>query len=58
MDDGRRFQILAEVGRGMERQVLENFWHRFIDHLAADKDAESFFKELDSKAQERPDSHH
>jgi hypothetical protein len=26
--------------------------------LAADKDAESFFRELDSKAQERPDSHH
>lgn len=22
------------------------WWHRFIDHLAEDKDAESFFKEL------------
>ena len=41
-----------------KEKYWKNFWHRFIDHLAADKDAESFFKELDSKAQERPDSHH
>ena len=41
-----------------KEKYWKNFWHRFIDHLAADKDAESFFKELDSKAQERPDSQH
>jgi ABC-type nitrate/sulfonate/bicarbonate transport system substrate-binding protein len=32
--------------------------YRFIDHLAEDKDAESFFKALDSPPRPRPDSHH
>ena len=58
LDHGQRLQILAEVGRGMGRKVRKKFWHRFIDHLAEDKDAESFFQALDSKARERPDSHH
>jgi hypothetical protein len=41
-----------------EEKYWKKFWHRFIDHLAADRDAESFFQSLDSKARERPDSHH
>ena len=30
-----------------EERYWKKFWHRFIDHLAEEKDAESFFKELD-----------
>ena len=42
-----------------EDKYWKKFWHRFIDHLAEDKDAESFFKALDSPPrQQRPDSHH
>jgi hypothetical protein len=41
-----------------EEKYWKKFWHRFIDHLAEGKDAESFFQSLDSKARERPDSHH
>jgi hypothetical protein len=41
-----------------EDKYWKKFWHRFIDHLAEDKDAESFFKALDSPPRPRPDSHH
>ena len=41
-----------------EEKYWKKFWHRFIDHLADGKDAESFFQSLESKARERPDSHH
>ena len=41
-----------------EDKYWKKFWHRFIDHLAEDKDAESFFKALDSPPRQRPDSHH
>jgi len=41
-----------------EEKYWKKFWHRFIDHLAEGKDAESFFQSLDSKSRERPDSHH
>jgi len=32
-----------------KEKYWKTFWHRFIDHLAEDRDAESFFKELDLK---------
>ena len=33
-----------------EDKYWKKFWHRFIDHLAEDKDAESFFKALEFAA--------
>jgi hypothetical protein len=41
-----------------EEKYWKKFWHRFIDHLAEGKDAESFFQALDAQPRERPDSHH
>ncbi len=37
-----------EIFHGVARSGWYWHWHRFIDHLAANKDAESFFADLNS----------
>lgn len=33
-------------GKVVQRRPWKKYWHRFVDHLAEGKDAESFFKEI------------
>lgn len=40
---GRMYLELDTLLEGLD---WKNYWHRFIDHLAEGKDAESFFNEL------------
>ena len=46
--DGPFRTTISNIGRSRSngRKVLKKFWHRFIDHLAEGKDAESFFQAI------------
>lgn len=37
---------LIQKHGGYKKQTWKEYWHRFIDHLAENKDPEEFFKEL------------
>lgn len=43
---GRVYNPLAGINTNMRPDAWKDEWHRFIDHLIAGHDAESFFTEL------------